>query len=61
MIQINYNIELPKNCNDCPLSDGEMFYCHGRLIFDSERELIDYFYNGGKPEWCPLIEVKNET
>ena len=63
MIRIEYNIELPKDCYACPLIDDEFDYCHGHLTTDSE-ELRPYLRTTShpKPDWCPLIEVKeNET
>lgn len=57
MIRIEYDIELPKNCFDCPLLDDEFNYCHGHVKENKAWELDDYQYNG-KPDWCPLIEVR---
>ena len=59
MIRIEYDIELPKNCFDCPLCDDEFNYCHGHIKENKAWELDDYQYTG-KPDWCPLIEVKKE-
>lgn len=60
MIRIEYNIELPKNCYTCPLFDDEFDYCHGHLVAKA-WELSDLSHNYKCPDWCPLIEVKNDT
>ena len=62
MIKLELDIPMPKACVGCFLLDDEFEYCHGHLADDC-RELRSYLemtpYT--KPEWCPLIEVKNET
>lgn len=58
MIKIEFDIDLPKGCHYCPLPDEEFNYCHGRLC-SSAWECDNY--DEIRPEWCPLIEVKNET
>ena len=63
MIRIEYDIELPKDCYTCPLIDDEFDHCHGHLTTDSS-ELRPYLRTTlyTRPDWCPLIEVKeNET
>lgn len=47
MIQIN--IEMPENCWQCPILDGQDGYCR----ITNEDAPID-----GKPESCPLQETK---
>ena len=54
MIQIN--IKMPNNCYLCPLNNSEFEYCP---IDIEERYVYRYYLR--RPEWCPLIEVKNET
>lgn len=61
MIKIELDIPMPKACICCFLLDDEFEYCHGHLVEDS-NELRNYFkFPYTKPDWCPLIEVKNET
>ena len=47
MIQIN--LEMPENCWQCPIMDGQDGYCR----ITNEDAPID-----GKPESCPLQETK---
>lgn len=54
-------MKMPNNCVCCPLMDDEFNYCHGHYESDRDRdcwELDDYRYEG-KPNWCPLKEIKN--
>ena len=47
MIQID--IDVPKNCNECPLNNG--IRCN----------ITDKDWNWGltnRPKWCPITEVK---
>ena len=60
---IMIDMEMPKNCNECRMVDDEFEYCHGKEVTHSRSdwlELNDYTKNKTKPDWCPLIEVKNE-
>lgn len=61
MIQINYNINMPKTCSECPLYDDEFFYCHGHIEYKAWEVEDMVLHDTDRPEWCPLIEVKNET
>lgn len=47
MIQIN--MDMQANCKQCPFSDNESRYC---------RVVIKYIPTRNKPDFCPLIEVK---
>ena len=60
MIQINFDIPMPESCISCPLYDDEFDYCHGHIGDNLAWELADYRYEG-KPNWCPLIEVNNDS
>ena len=62
MIKIELDIPMPEACIGCFLVDGELEYCHGHLARHC-RELHSYLYTVPytKPDWCPLIEVKDET
>jgi len=62
MIRIELDIPMPKACVGCFLLDDEFEYCHGHLTEDC-KELQSYLYTVpyAKPNWCPLIEVKDET
>lgn len=62
MIKIELDIPMPKACIGCFLLDDEFEYCHGHLAEDC-KELYSYVQTipYTKPEWCPLIEVKNDT
>ena len=57
MIQID--MPMPESCYYCRFVDSEFMYCHARSphqhwdVWEEER------YEKGKPDWCPLIEVKN--
>ena len=57
MLQITYDIKMPNNCVCCPLMDDEFDYCHGHIADNCAWELTDY-QHGGKPNWCPLKEIK---
>ena len=62
MIKIELDIPMPKACVNCFLLDDEFEYCHGHLT-ENCKELYSYLYTTAsytKPEWCPLIEVKND-
>ena len=48
MIQIN--MDMPTNCTQCPFSDDESRYC---------RVANEYILMFSKPDFCPLIEVKD--
>ena len=62
MIRIEFDIELPKNCYTCPLIDDEFDYCHGHLEAKAWELADNYIKGTNRPNWCPLIEVKeNET
>ena len=58
MIKIEFDKEMPQGCDYCSLMDEEFHYCHGRLC-SVAWECDDYYEI--RPNWCPLIEVKNET
>ena len=57
MIAVIYDIEMPDVCCSCPLFDDEFEFCHGQSSAPA-WQLSEYRYDG-KPNWCPLIEVKN--
>ena len=48
MIQID--MDMPTNCTQCPFSDDEPRYC---------RVANEYIPMFSKPDFCPLIEVKD--
>ena len=58
MIKLEFDISMPKACIDCPLQDEEFRYCHGRLC-STAWECNAYYEI--RPNWCPLIEVQDET
>ena len=60
MIKIEFNMNMPKTCQDCPLFDKEFYYCHGRLQYTTWEVQDIYKHNLSRPDWCPLIEVKKE-
>ena len=41
-------IPYPKTCTDCLLHDTEDDYCRA----------LDRYVSNGRPEWCPLVEIK---
>lgn len=58
------DMEMPQSCRQCRMIDDEFGYCHatgnktaGKVTF----ELWDCGQKGIKPDWCPLIEVNNES
>ena len=59
MIQINYDMKMPDNCWDCPLVDEEFNCCHGHNQYIAWE--LDKYNKGGKPDWCPLVEVRYES
>ena len=62
MIKIELDIPMPEACVGCFLLDDEFEYCHGHLVNDC-TELRSYLRTipYTKPDWCPLIEVLNDT
>lgn len=50
---IMIDIEMPEDCIDCPIQHTEFGCC--KLNPDMDWDGFD-----GRPEWCPLVEVKNE-
>lgn len=62
---IKIDMEMPAHCEDCPFRDCALEYrdywkC---WAFKSEKHRCTAYkiYNpksNGKPDWCPLIEVK---
>lgn len=61
MIKINYNIDMPTTCSECPLLDDEFYYCHGRITYKAWEVQDIARHDKSRPEWCPLIEVNDET
>lgn len=53
MIQID--MEMPEDCIDCPIHNDEFLCCN------LEPDIKDWDGFDGRPEWCPLVEVKNEN
>lgn len=52
MIVVKTNMkEIPKNCDKCPFYSEYLVWC-----FASNRAS----YLNPIPDWCPLIEVKDE-
>jgi hypothetical protein len=53
---IKINIDMPDICCDCPC------YCENYNRCEIKQEVVSFeeLYEN-KPEWCPLIEVKNES
>ena len=45
-------IEMPKNCKECTLFDGEDM-CYGDGLYAIKD-------SNDKPTWCPLVELKEE-
>lgn len=42
-------MEMPTNCAKCPCVDDESRFC---------KATNEYIPMLGKPDWCPLVEVK---
>lgn len=61
MIQINFDMDIPKTCAECPLYDEEFYYCHGHREYHAWEVLEIVRHENNRPIWCPLIEVKNEA
>ena len=55
MIQID--MDMPRNCRECPA----MHELNGSDICTVPVKKIEDSYAKGRPEWCPLIEVKTVT
>ncbi len=49
-------MNMPKNCQDCPLFDEEFYYCHGRLQYEAWEVKDIYKQHPSRPDWCPLME-----
>lgn len=58
MLKIEFDMNMPKNCQDCPLFDEEFYYCHGRLQYEIQEVKDIYKQHSSRPDWCPLIEEK---
>lgn len=50
------NVELPNNCNECPVCDYECGCC---LLLD--KPASEYYKNKTKPDWCPMIREMEVT
>ena len=61
MLQINYDMNMPKTCSECPLVDEEFYYCHGHKEYNVWEVQDIYRYDLDRPFWCPLIEVNNNA
>ena len=61
MLQINYDMDMPKTCSECPLIDEEFYYCHGRKEYSVWEVQDIYRHDLDRPSWCPLIEVNNNA
>ena len=53
------DIKMPKSCRNCPMPDSEFMYCHAKeaRVWNVEN----YMDNNVRPDWCPLIEVKDNA
>lgn len=58
MIRLTLNIDMPKNCIECPFN-YDCLFCIAAT--EGERDLLyeDEYYIR-REEWCPLEEVKQE-
>ena len=57
-MSILIKMEMPKNCNDCPLFES-IYHYHGCLAKPESINNMDMwdFEVGSRPSWCPLIEL----
>ena len=51
---IKIDMEMPERCVDCPCFNGEYEVCQS----NDEERLFPRDMEIKKPDWCPLIEVK---
>lgn len=64
MIQINLNIQIPKNCFECPLIkewynlNGTHICCSVNNKYFIVENAGEYNENGTRPDWCILKEVR---
>lgn len=58
MIKIELDMDIPHSCDTCPLQDEEFYYCHGRKEYQPWEVQDMYKHDLNRPDWCPLIEVK---
>lgn len=61
MIKIEFDINMPDNCDTCPLQDEEFIYCHGHIPAQAWELVENYIEGCNKPTWCPLKEVNDEA
>lgn len=54
MIQID--MEMPKDCDECPCLDRPWRSCKAKK--GSNPPITNKYLYEVKPNWCPLIEVK---
>ena len=60
MIRLEIPIDVPENCDRCPLADSEYAFCHGRYPRHSDWEIWDDNEDQKKrPKWCPIIIEEN--
>ena len=52
------NMEKPRSCFECPMQFGGMCYVAPSEIESTIAETVQELREmGGKPNWCPLIEI----
>ena len=53
-------MEMPQNCNGCPLFESK-YHFHGCLAKPKSINNMDMWnFVDDRPTWCPLIEVEEE-
>lgn len=51
---IAIDVKKPETCNEC-------FACHQEyqaLCYLTNENVEDYVWDNARPEWCPIIEIK---
>ena len=56
---IKIDMEMPRYCDGCPCLDSGWRLC--RVNKKGNATITNKNIDGIKPEWCPLLECKNEN
>jgi len=62
---IKIDMETPNTCSNCRFQtvafEGDLFMEHECYCIVAVESVEDYMDNGTKPDWCPLIEDKENN
>lgn len=55
---IAIDMKAPKSCLDCPFINYTYTYKRNRWVCGINKKWVTEYMGGGKPEFCPVHEVK---